>query len=1715
MDPLIEFVYDLHQQRVMEVGLVSQFFSLLPQEKRKDLEILEEFKTMKIFAVRGCPTCFEESMTWLLQSAFGDKAAPLLNKTIGVISLLIVHQATGRRGRTPSTEVCSMISFQNIQDVIYISYIAVSNAVNSTPKPRIRNKPGRGYECLGLGSLMLKLTEEIGKSTGTPTLICCHVSERALADEGIAQFYTRNHLNVVTIPPGQESNLLVQLKNQHHGLAPALTLMKQLPATSPPHGEGEDEDLAEEAGGTSEATGQNQSQGEEEDGEETENDGEEEGQDTETGDDSASAHFRQQLKRHHRNIKTFPMFRLDQLTNIHPDTPVIEMLPDLDSFLFATQDVNDLSYLCTQNCKVEFTIPCTSIRNRGGRLVIMPNRRSGFNPSLASGKRTAGGIHFKYLKNIRLATITTANHIPLFLNMYILENDIIATSSQCDTPVAAALVACHNYVQSNYHLMWRYIQHRDTSINNSHLDFGDHLGTKFRMVTKNKETQDIKQRPFQLMESTAFLYLNLIMDALTMIANGEMNDDAVDHGWTSSNTHEEEKLDLIRNASKTMDNAKYFVADVAGCKLQWTCSREDRVVFTASQLKNRDFLNAKLNEQVQATHRKIHNLMLKGEISSAQSHMSTFMAYDIGHRFFSLRKHYHPLLSGLAAETTIKKGVVLKKERVVSYLSSLQGSTTPQAPNDSSVANLDMDERHRARKRRRIPSRSSRLHALDDSSVATQDAVDALTNLDMVEDDPEGTEQEVDVQEEGEDSDGDEEGTEQEEVDGEDEDQEYVPGEEEDSEGDEEELDAQELQGFRRTIEEDEIDKEDVEDEEDNDSVTDDPSSTQENSDGRRRCIYRYPKFGTTGPHCANAHSNTSIRINVQSSDGRFLFVPREETTCTRIAQFYMPHLKSGLQYATYRKRTNQAEAFSAVMDELLSSLSATVANQKEVLADATAMYTTHKDLLRLWRHSLSKDDHPFTCRYEVNYLHHFCDPTDLPPPVSSEICPLDGIRLARKKTLCKRMEYIIDHCLSHLDSLFSLPQATLGSLHTTIAPETKTALVGIAECASMILGIKIGRKGGVISNCFKADPAFYDGHLWTIPPSQMIPISEEDSTLIILWYGAKAELWGSTSSQQVGPARLQSCSNREGSNEEDGMAWIHDFVPSPTLKRIPAVQCRAEYYNTAKQLYCDFLEVAGQEGWSNPWAASIDFNLFPTLSLEKIQWLLQRVAERVHSLYRIEMAYLVTRWLARKYTAGRRPNAPNWARFMSNLSKCCGKKSLQELLLELPWWPLFEPGDDSEADLIRHPVFKEPSTPDRPTTVQWLLSKVAGTETFQFGHLGITETAQGWKSSPTLALLRCFARIVGSVPSVSDSVTNHYQGNPFETFATLAAALSKTFLNAVETRRGPCFVWQTYPSNQTGKGFYIKYYSPPNPAGGTGHLMQQVQQKLKRAVVLKPDKLNHFLFYCPNKASDHVKKWDAMVKCNMLSKKIAPEKMAPFDLEPCQQAELVILMRAKLVCLLRQRVGHPSPDSRYVAVTAGMIKVLYRSGAAIATAMSAMSKRCQLPCWTSIDNAEAILANLPNPKERELLTNSFKLATTFIRSDYLALIRDHSVLPAMEENTIEELVNASIFSVMDTNNPSYCFLGSLQTAYSQSRKLEDFPIAIYFLARFGVFTPEAAHLTFGAKAIALTAVIQTNDTKTKYTRKDFQGWLASVSNRRLYDQTASFRYSTTEEELW
>jgi hypothetical protein len=102
------------------------------------------------------------------------------------------------------------------------------------------------------------------------------------------------------------------------------------------------------------------------------------------------------------------------------------------------------------------------------------------------------------------------------------------------------------------------------------------------------------------------------------------------------------------------------------------------------------------------------------------------------------------------------------------------------------------------------------------------------------------------------------------------------------------------------------------------------------------------------------------------------------------------------------------------------------------------------------------------------------------------------------------------------------------------------------------------------------------------------------------------------------------------------------------------------------------------------------------------------------------------------------------------------------------------------------------------------LLGQVAGQASLEHHQWLAISQRQGWKNSPTHALVVFIVRLFKKVPPVSSLLSEHFGIDPFASLHLFAIYLGLVFMQFGNTG-DPVFIWHTTPSNQLKNKFGVK----------------------------------------------------------------------------------------------------------------------------------------------------------------------------------------------------------------------------------------------------------------------------------------------------------------------
>lgn len=102
------------------------------------------------------------------------------------------------------------------------------------------------------------------------------------------------------------------------------------------------------------------------------------------------------------------------------------------------------------------------------------------------------------------------------------------------------------------------------------------------------------------------------------------------------------------------------------------------------------------------------------------------------------------------------------------------------------------------------------------------------------------------------------------------------------------------------------------------------------------------------------------------------------------------------------------------------------------------------------------------------------------------------------------------------------------------------------------------------------------------------------------------------------------------------------------------------------------------------------------------------------------------------------------------------------------------------------------------------LLGQVAGQASLEHHQWLAISQRQGWKNSPTHALVVFIVRLFKKVPPVSSLLSEHFGIDPFSSLHLFAIYLGRVFMQFGNTG-DPVFIWHTTPSNQLKNKFGVK----------------------------------------------------------------------------------------------------------------------------------------------------------------------------------------------------------------------------------------------------------------------------------------------------------------------
>ena len=102
------------------------------------------------------------------------------------------------------------------------------------------------------------------------------------------------------------------------------------------------------------------------------------------------------------------------------------------------------------------------------------------------------------------------------------------------------------------------------------------------------------------------------------------------------------------------------------------------------------------------------------------------------------------------------------------------------------------------------------------------------------------------------------------------------------------------------------------------------------------------------------------------------------------------------------------------------------------------------------------------------------------------------------------------------------------------------------------------------------------------------------------------------------------------------------------------------------------------------------------------------------------------------------------------------------------------------------------------------LLAQVAGQSSLEHHQWLAISQCQGWKNSPTHALVVFIVRLFKKVPPVSSLLSEHFGIDPFASLHLFAIYLGLVFMQFGNTG-DPVFIWHTTHSNQLKNKFGVK----------------------------------------------------------------------------------------------------------------------------------------------------------------------------------------------------------------------------------------------------------------------------------------------------------------------
>jgi hypothetical protein len=358
--------------------------------------------------------------------------------------------------------------------------------------------------------------------------------------------------------------------------------------------------------------------------------------------------------------KTNTIFELAHLEKLEK---FLQVGADADSFILATDYVEDLEFMVVEGSFFVFTPPNEDRCNTSSRLSIRKSRN--FQPLTLLGK-TIPDYPICSFANIQLAVFKTAHHIKCYLNLHLIDPVITQSGPKVKPIDVMTLMAAHNIARTQFKNLHVYSLWLNDGLKKKH---AEHLlKTLSRSPPmeptskKRKRDKDSlpspKPQPLTLQYLSGLLYLLGLEEVIRSLSEGTLEATEVHH---RNPGHHDGTTDLIKDRAAYIRAKSYYVVQSAGFKEHWP--KGDLAVLPNSG--GIRVWNRVLAHQVRVVYERFMSDMCNSAYRVSSD--STFFALDIANEFYP-RGNYALLINGEAADQTTRESTIIKRSAVESQL---------------------------------------------------------------------------------------------------------------------------------------------------------------------------------------------------------------------------------------------------------------------------------------------------------------------------------------------------------------------------------------------------------------------------------------------------------------------------------------------------------------------------------------------------------------------------------------------------------------------------------------------------------------------------------------------------------------------------------------------------------------------------------------------------------------------------------------------------------------------------------------------------------------------------------------------------------------------------------------------------------------------------------------------------------------------------------------